>query len=323
MPSAGILQERVTFSETRILEFRHVVSEAVPELALCKNLCIYTTGSFGRREAGKNSDLDLFFVHAGERKEITNHNKTLIDADLIRLCEKRLEYPAFSSDGVYLKIHTINDLSTKIGHQQEDAENVFTARMLLFLESTSLHNDEVYQQAISACVQAYCRDYEDHATNFHPRFLANDIMRFWKTLCLNYESARTGATKEDKPKHWLKNLKLKFSRMMTCFSMLACLCDPQESNTPDKLAQLVQMTPAARLEHITSKHRITELFGSLMSEYEWFLHETDREKPMALAWIADNKDDVFRRSKVFGDQIFHLLECVAEKTETDLRYLVV
>jgi hypothetical protein len=148
-------------------------------------------------------------------------------------------------------------------------------------------------------------------------------MRFWKTLCLNYESARTGATAEDKPKHQLKNFKLKFSRMTTCFSMLACLCDSVESDTPEKLAKLVKMTPSQRLSHITAKYNLTDLFGSLVSEYEWFLQETDREKPSALAWIADNKTDVFRRASTFGDQIFRLLQQIAEKTGQTLRYLVV
>lgn len=320
--SASILEARANYSAGRIREFREQVGESVPELARCGNLCIYTTGSFGRGEAGRHSDLDLFFALDGSRAAVPNLTKTLIDADLIRLCQ-RLGYPAFSGDGVYLKIHTVADLSTKIGEPQEDAENVFTARMLLFLESTPLHNDGIYDRAITACVNAYCRDYEDHSTNFHPRFLANDIMRFWKTLCLNYESARTGAAPEEKPKHWLKNFKLKFSRMMTCFSMLACLSDPQESDNPAKLTSLVQMTPMERIRHITGKHHLTDLFGSLVSEYEWFLTETDRDKSSALTWIAENKDDVFRRAKTFGDQIYHLLLRVAEATGGDLRYLVV
>ena len=294
----------------------------MPKLAECEKLCIYTTGSFGRREAGTHSDLDLFFVYDGERSDVGNINKTLIDADLIRLCE-RLGYPPFSGDGVYLKIHTADDLAKKIGHQLEDAENIFTARMLLFLESTPLHNQTAYDRAISACVSEYCRDYEDHSTSFHPVFLTNDIIRFWKTLCLNYESARTGAVEADKPKHRLKNFKLKFSRMMTCYSMLACLCDRAESDSPEKLWALVRMTPVQRIGHITRKHSLGELYGALMSEYEWFLTETDREKPSALTWITENKDVTFRRAATFGDLVFRLLQNVAEKSGGSLRYLVV
>jgi len=320
--STSVFDTRYEYSEGRITEFRDALAEAVPELTKCPNLCIYSTGSFGRREAGKHSDLDLFFVVDGKREDIPKLIKTLIDADLIRLCT-RLGYPEFSGDGEYLKIHTLSDLSQKIGDQDEDAENIFTARMLLFLESVPLHNDDVYNRTISECIQQYCRDHMDHPTNFKPIFLVNDISRFWKTLCLNYESARTGLKPEDKPKHRVKNLKLKFSRMMTCYSMLACLCDPAEGDSPEKLEQLVGMTPHQRLTHITNKHGLTDLFGSLVNEYEWFLTITDEEKSIVRSRVAEQKDDVFRRARLFGELVYRLLLAIADKTKTDLRYLVV
>lgn len=320
--STSLFDVRNEFSQRRITEFRKALTEAVPELSKCPNLCIYATGSFGRWEAGGHSDLDLFFVLDGKREEIPHLTKTLIDADLIRLCA-RLKYPEFSGDGEYLKIHTLNDLSEKIGDQDEDAKNIFTARMLLFLESVPLHNDAVYDRAIAECIRQYYRDHVDHAANFKPIFLVNDISRFWKTLCLNYENARTSLTPEDKPKHRLKNLKLKFSRMMTCYSMLACLCDPGEGDSPEKLGQLVRMTPYLRLVHITTKHGLTDLFGSLVNEYEWFLTITDGEKSSVRATVTEQKDDVFRRASHFGDLIYRLLLGVADKTKTDLRFLVV
>ncbi len=320
--STPVFDARYEYSQRRIAEFRDALVDAVPELSKCPNLCIYATGSFGRREAGEYSDLDLFFVVDGKREDIPNLTKTLIDADLIRLCA-RLGYPEFSGDGEYLKIHTLGDLSQRIGDQDEDAENIFTARMLLFLESVPLHNDAVFNKTIAECIRQYCRDHVDHAANFKPIFLVNDISRFWKTLCLNYESARTGLKPEDKPKHRVKNLKLKFSRMMTCYSMLACLCDPVEGDSPEKLGNLVAMTPLQRLTHITGKHGLTDLFGSLASEYEWFLTITDGEKLSVRTSVTEQKDVVFRRASQFGDLVYRLLLAVADKTRTDLRYLVV
>lgn len=320
--STSVFDARGEYSQRRIAEFRGDLAAAVPELSKCPSLCIYATGSFGRREAGAHSDLDLFFVVDGKREDIPNLTKTLIDADLIRLCA-RLGYPEFSGDGEYLNIHTLSDLSQKIGHQDEDAENLFTARMLLFLESVPLHNDGVFNATIAECIRQYCRDHIDHATNFKPIFLVNDISRFWKTLCLNYESARTGIKPEDKPKHRVRNLKLKFSRMMTCYSMLACLCDPVEGDSPEKLGSLVAMTPFQRLTHITSKHGLTDLFGSLVSEYEWFMTIIDGEKLSVRTTVTEQKGDVFRRASLFGDLVYKLLLGVADKTRTDLRFLVV
>lgn len=318
----SVFDARRDYSISSIENFRRTLVESVPELARWPNLCIYTTGSFGRYEAGEYSDLDLFFVVDGKQKDIPRLSKILIDADLIRLCQG-LGYPEFSGDGEYLKIHALDDLSKKIGDQNEDAENIFTARMLLFLESVPLHNDEVYNKAIKACITEYCRDHHDHARNFRPIFLVNDISRFWKTLCLNYESARTGLEPEDKPKHRVKNLKLKFSRMMTCYSMVACLCDPGEGDSPEKLERLVGMKPYERLEHITKKHELHDLFGQLVSEYEWFLDITNAKKSIVRQDVTDQKDEVFRRASLFGDLIYRLLLSISEKTNTDLRFLVV
>jgi hypothetical protein len=254
--TGSVLEARAASSNERLERLRQEIKKYGPELKGCPDLCIYATGSFGRREAGRYSDLDLFFVldDKGDSKaSIGKLTKTLIDADLIRVC-RALGYEDPSKDGEYLTIHTITNLAKKIGDQHEDSENLFTARMLLFLESAPLYNDEVYKKAINACRDEYFRDHGDHAENFKPLFLVNDIARFWKTLCLNYEAARTHATDEDKPKHRLKNLKLKHSRMMTCYSMLACLCDRQEGDAPAKLSRLVDMTPVARLKHITEKH---------------------------------------------------------------------
>ncbi len=316
------LEDRYAFSIARIAEFRGKLAERVPDLAGCPNLCIYTTGSFGRKEAGQHSDLDIFFVVDGPQESVSNLTKTLIDADLIRFC-RELGYPEFSGDGEYLEIHTADNLCTKIGDRYEDAENIFTARMLLFLESVPLYNDAVYDKVIEACVKQYFRDFTDHATNFKPTFLVNDIVRFWKTLCLNYECARTGLEPKDKAKHRVKNLKLKFSRLMTCFSMLSCLCDSNEGDNPDKLKNLVKMTPHERIQHITTKHQLPDIFGSLVEEYNWFLTITDDEKMKVRDFVTDQKEDIFRRAVLFGNEFYKLLLEVARLSGSDLRYMVV
>ena len=57
-----LLEERKNFCESRLDNFRSKV-EKMPQLSNFPNLCIYATGSYGRLEASKHSDLDLFFIH--------------------------------------------------------------------------------------------------------------------------------------------------------------------------------------------------------------------------------------------------------------------
>jgi hypothetical protein len=109
----------------------------------------------------------------------------------------------------------------------------------------------------------------EESRNFRPVFLANDITRFWKTLCLNYEHKRNRTDKgyEAKRKSHLKNFKLKFSRLLTCFSMVASLCDLDEADHPDKAISLVKMPPVKRLERIVEKHGLAELWQEMRELY--------------------------------------------------------
>jgi hypothetical protein len=185
--SGELLKERRRFSEERLSSFRtHVAT--IPELSAQPELSIYVTGSYGRLEAHSGSDLDLFFVSSGDHP-IERTTKILIDAALIRVAEE-LGFPPFSNDAQYLEIHALKDMLEKLGCAEDDFRNFFTARMLLLLESRPVFGDAAYRAIMQEIIGAYFRDFHDHTGDFRPLFLVNDVLRFWKTLCLNYESRR-------------------------------------------------------------------------------------------------------------------------------------
>lgn len=152
-------------------------------------LCIYTTGSYGRLEASRNSDLDLFFLDSNENRPTCNIDKTLINAEVIKIC-RNMELPEFSKDGGYLTIHNIGNIKNELGSPNDDYYNYFSARMLLLLESKPIYNDELHLSCLEQIIKPYYVDFHDHSQSFKPIFLTNDIIRFWKTLCLNYEHRR-------------------------------------------------------------------------------------------------------------------------------------
>jgi hypothetical protein len=84
----------------------------------------------------------------------------------------------------------VRDFTNTLGTEHDDVTNTFTARLLLILESCPLLEVAVYQVVTEEVIAAYWRDYEDHKSDFIPAFLANDILRLWRTFCVNYE-ART------------------------------------------------------------------------------------------------------------------------------------
>ena len=192
--------------------------------------CVYVTGSFGRAEASPHSDLDLFIVGlTGHGSEETSGKaerlfspieETLLKADLIK-SSRELDFPEFDRDGEFLVHHSIDDLVKTLGRPTDDAVNTFTARLLLLLESKALLEDNVYNQVLDSVVEAYWVYFERHEDDFVPAYLANDILRLWRTFCVNYEAFTKREPEDERAKRRLKNYKLRHSRLLTCYSATA------------------------------------------------------------------------------------------------------
>jgi hypothetical protein len=127
-----------------------------------------------------------------------------------------------------------------------------------------------------------------------PVFLVNDIIRFWKTLCLNYEHKRNRKDEDKKNKAHLKNLKLKFSRLMTCFSMVLLLSKNKKIIGPDDFMGYVQISPLDRLLKISNMTSGKDLCLEIIKEYKWFLEKTGHEKDDVLKWEAIKKTEMKR-----------------------------
>src|ERR1700719_4217632 len=138
-----------------------------------------------------------------------------------------------------------------LGGRCDDYSNYFTARMLLILESRPVFDDDNYKKAIDVVIGSYMRDYEDHPNDFRPTFLANDIIRFWKTLCLNYEHKRNQPTDDEtkRIRQKIKNFKLKFSRLFTCYATIGLLsCHKHYSK--DEIVSMIALPPIQRFVNI-------------------------------------------------------------------------
>ena len=321
-----LLSQRRADSTRRLKEVQSSIGE-FDRLTELSDLCIYVTGSYGRLEASPNSDLDLFFINKGsdEKNRIPATTKTLLDAHLIRAI-KTLGLPDFSNDGKYLSVHYLDDMKTTLGSSDDDFENRFTARLLLLLESQPLYNDDVYQHVLEEVIGSYFRDYPDNAAAFHPLFLINDILRFWRTLCLNYEHRRKPSENDpsQQSKSHLLNLKLKFSRLLICHSAIALLSIPP-TVSPDEVFRIVQLSPLERLDDIaTQRPATTDTVSAMKDVYSWFLYLTGRPTLDAQEWIAksENRETAFDKGGQFATQMYDILREATADSGT-MRYLVV
>lgn len=315
----GELADRRTHTAGRLTELSKHLKDA-EELAAGK-ACVYATGSFGRCEASAHSDLDLFILGKsrldGNKSLLKGLDEICIKADLIEVT-RRLQIPEFSGDGRYLSHYSIKDLTGTLGTQQDDVLNTFTARQLLLLESRPLVEPAVYEELIEEVIQAYWRDYPDHKTDFIPAFLANDILRLWRTFCVNYEANTERAPDIQKAKGKLKNYKLKHSRLLTCYSaILSLLAVHRQKKTvsPLDMLAITRRTPTERLEWLLEQAESIEARANVMKlldQYERFLSTTNRGEEELLSQFMDKElsGRYMAQAYEFGDTLFDVLTSV-------------
>ena len=246
-----------------------------------------------------------------------------------------MNLPEFSGDGKFLEIHFAEDMINLLGSREDDFRNFFSARMLLLLESKPIHNDRYYNSVLSKIIDAYYRDFHDHERNFQPLFLVNDIIRFWKTLCLNYEHARhrnpsqygqeLKQNKKEGKMATLKahknNLKLRFSRKMTCFSFLLKIISSYENLDQSAVLDIVKLTPIERLISLTEKNsEVKSDIKKALTLYSEFLDLSSEP----IDWIGNrqNRDRSFTNGREFGNCIYDVLSKLASKNREILKYIV-
>jgi predicted nucleotidyltransferase len=323
--SSELFESRRTFSSKRLADLTERLS-GLPEVERLPKLCIYGTGSFARCEASEFSDIDIFFVHKDSRiAPVSRLDELKLFASVIKAAED-LGFPTFSNDGEFLRILYRDDMREMLGGRADDYENYFTARMLLLLESTPIVNKAEYAIMVDEMVDAYFRDYPDHAADFLPLFLINDILRFWKTLCLNYEHRRNKPDNDvgQKRKQQVKNFKLKFSRLMSCFGTIIAVCSKSTPINKEQIITLVSKTPLDRFRSAAEGvEELRDITQGIIDDYAWFLEQT----AMPADELAKNFDSdetrtvMFARAAGFGEKMFTVLDYFAKKNNYS-RYLV-
>lgn len=307
----SILNAVRTKSQEKLQELQNELEHTYCDFSMDRSVCIYACGSLGRLEATDSSDLDLFFItqddgplNPGLASTTTSRKKgncisrldTYLFFSRLHDVTKRLGYPLPSKGGAYWTFISKSEL-LDIGSREEDYVNSFTARLLLLLESKPLYNKCYYEALIKETVNKYFVDYEENQDGFYPLFLMNDILRYWYTLTLNYEYRRDSS--DSKNERYWKRLKLKFARLITCFSMIACLYE--KNITPERVEEYIKMTPFERIRILGEiVPHVAELAEEIERGYEWYLDL--RANQESNWWDSPNhKDEAFRQADVFHD----------------------
>ncbi len=208
--------------------------------------CIHAlamAGSLARHEASSQSDLDLIVTTKFEVSEKSEEFCQLTKwRD--RLCEDlKMEKP--NPKGVFIAPIHHQRLATSAGSADEPYQDV-SKRVLLLLESTWLDAPEPYNDLINKIISKYAEDVvKDGRKNFV--FLLNDVVRFFRAICVNYQYTKS----ETEDGKWpLRNIKLRHSRVVMYFSLIAAiglLSKVHDEQKVPALTHLIKMTPLRRL----------------------------------------------------------------------------
>ncbi len=181
-----------------------------------EDAAIVVFGSLARGEATSGSDVDWTLLVDGQ--SFAEHGEATRDiAEWLE--QEGLRSPG--PEGTFGEIASSHVLINQIGGEGDTNRNL-TQRILLLLESEPIGRPDAYARVVRGLLDRYIS--EDfgwlHSSNPAqvPRFLQNDIARYWRTVAVDFaykRHARAG-------KGWaLRTAKLRLSRKLTYAAGLA------------------------------------------------------------------------------------------------------
>jgi hypothetical protein len=167
----------------------------VAGLALPEGSSLCLMGSWGRREVVEGSDDDWLLLVEDET----------VGVGLLAEIGRALSNEP-GVEGVFGKAANPRHLIDRIGLDRDDNRNL-TRRILLLLESQALTGQAAYDQVRRELIGGYVNEWVRDRTV--PRFFLNDVVRYWRTICVDF----AGKERERGGAGWgLRNAKLRNSR---------------------------------------------------------------------------------------------------------------
>lgn len=300
-----------------------VLSAEIPRYT-SEDTSLVVFGSLARGEWTSGSDLDWTYLIDGqanpEHLEIAQAIQKVVKAN----GEK---FPEPGKTGTFGNMAFSHDIIHQIGGQNDTNKNT-TQRILLLLESAPIgKNIQAHERVIKAVINRYLEE-DNHllteaGTCYRvPRFLLNDIVRFWRTMAVDFASKQRDRAGEG----WgVRNAKLRMSRKLIFASgLLVCFGCNLDSELQEKISteetvvkpnlvnyirDQIKLTPLQVLAMAIEKYDVTrevadKLFGAY-AEFLRILDDRDRRET-----LKNLRTDDSRTNGVFNNikQISHTFE---------------
>ncbi len=273
-------------SEDRIQSLNSALTQFTTE-----DTSMVVFGSLARRELTSGSDLDWVLLVDGIADP--EHLEASLGIESL-LKEESVKGPG--PEATFGGLVFSHDLINYIGGSDDTNANL-TRRMLLLLESQCIGQDAAYRRVVNNILKRYIvEDYGwMHARNPMnvPRFLQNDMARYWRTLAVDFAYKR----RQRAGRGWaLRTTKLRLSRKLTyaaglvmCFSCSGNSLGPDGSPGSDAdraalvlvdhLSTYVRMTPLAIFARLFLENdQLDEAAARMFRAYDEFLTILDDDE---------------------------------------------
>lgn len=299
-----------------------VVDQATPE-----NCGVVVCGSLARSEMTCHSDVDWKLlvdgaVSAQHRDEVLRINRTM------ETLGQEFKFNSPSATGAFAGMCFSHELVHAIGGEADSNSNT-TLRILLLLESRAISRPLVLDRVVRSILARYFEpdnfSYKQNAErDYFPRFLMNDVVRFWRTMAVDYAAK---VVEQGRVKWALRNAKLRFSRKLIFASGMLLAHEvvlgmkqpvPNLSTDPaavfeliDRIQQLTKLSPLEMLASAVlrradgwpgAKRAATEVFTSY-DAFLGILNDADKRRELGslpLEQAATN--ETFKLVRNLGQQ---------------------
>jgi len=294
----------------RLEDLRTRLSEAPPTSLLADEGAresIVLFGSWGRAELTPASDDDWALVvaggtpHEGERDHLLAWVGDTVGG----------AGAAPGTQGTFGTVVSAEALSHHIGLEDDSNMNL-TRRMLLLLESVPATAAEVHERAVRRVLDAYLHPSADGGDYRPPRFLLNDLVRYWRTIAVDFEAKHRAAEGTDR-KWVMRNAKLRLSRKLLFAGGLVPVLLCRELRAHRHADFLVAQLAAPPTDRLAAAFLRTEAGGGLdagartLGAYDrWIGILADGQARAALAALTREDretSDLWQEVKVLGDQL--------------------
>lgn len=277
------------------------------------NLVVF--GSIARGESTPGSDIDWTLLVDGQA-----------DPDLYNAAHawKELleeQFPSPGGTGLFGHVTFSHDLIHYIGGEDDTNHNL-TKRILLLLESQkagAISGENDFATAYDRVVRGIIHQYIENDSGFSslredktaiPRFLLNDIVRFWRTMCVDFAYKQ----REQQGEKWaLRNIKLRMSRKLIFVKgLLMCfVCfregDISREQTKEILRNCVSQEPLKFiLSSLINAEAPEASILKMYDAYNEFLRilsdEEQRDHLQKLDMLDVYHDSIYMEARKHGDK---------------------